>query len=79
MLKISGTAYVKPTNALLSAYYNEKFSANLYSSYKTSRTVAYDIDTGDATRVKVGFNYVILWTTTGDEGAFPNASKYVDR
>lgn len=79
MLKISGKAYVSPLNALLKDYHNKEFSSNLYSSYNTSRTLAEDVDTGDATRVKVGFKTVILWTSTGDEGAFENASKIVER
>ena len=79
MSKTSGTAYVKPTNALLSDYYNEKFAENLGSSRSTSRILALDINIGDATQVKVGFKYVIIWAISGNACAIPNESQVVTR
>ena len=79
MLKTSGTAYVKPTNILLPDYYNARFEKTLGSSRSTSKILALDVNTDDATRVKVGFNTVIIWAITGNACAIPNAWKYVDR
>lgn len=80
MSSITGNAYVKSTSILFpKSYYSDSFTGSLHGSLNTSRTLKDNVNTGDETKVRVGFSGVVLTTTAGEKGYFSDTSQVVDR
>lgn len=80
LVNICGRAYVKSTSVLNPIYYHDDiFEHDLPYSTVASRDLAWDIDTGDEEKVRVGFTGVIIKSSHGQTGAFLNKSLLVDR